>query len=86
MLQIDTDIPYPTERDLKDRNRCEPFYPWTSMAVGNSFLVNDRNQAASARSSLTRFKRLGRVPASYYTKSARDGDKIRVWLMDKTSA
>lgn len=59
-----------------------PKYPWPTMKPGDSFLVVDRIEAASARSSFARYVRLGRIPAWYYVTQRVEGAYIRLWMME----
>jgi hypothetical protein len=81
MIKIDKNIPVKSHRD--DMYIRDPLYPWAQMESGDSFLVDDRKMVASARMSLIRYKKLGRVPANYGTRTGREGNKIRIWLVEE---
>lgn len=81
LIKIDRDIPVRGHRD--DLYIRQPIYPWHKMKAGDSFLVDDRAMVSSARTSLARYKKLGHVPAHYGTRTDREGDKIRLWLVEE---
>lgn len=81
-ITIDTDIQPPANKSRKD-----PLYPWLSMKVGDSFVVEGRVAAASARGSFRRYQRMGLIPRtmSVAQRSEEDnfGDKsVRLWLVE----
>lgn len=75
MIEIDNDIPVPTNRP-----RSKPLYPWLEMRDGDSFPVDTLVQVASARGSLYRYLRLGQMPKGYTMVSRKEGDGYRCWL------
>jgi len=79
-IAIDKDIPPPVTKSRKD-----PLYPWLSMKVGDSFVVEGRTEAASARGSFRRYQSMTLIPA-HLTVSQRAEEKtfqIRLWLVER---
>jgi hypothetical protein len=79
-IAIDKDIPPPVTKSRKD-----PLYPWLSMKVGDSFVVEGRTEAASARGSFRRYQSMALIPA-HLTVSQRAEEKtfqIRLWLVER---
>ena len=79
-ISIDTDIPPPVSKSRKD-----PLYPWLSMKVGDSFVVEGRTEAASARGSFRRYQKMGLIPP-HLVVSQRAEEKtwqIRLWLVER---
>lgn len=78
--KVERNVPPPTGRP-----RSEPVYPWLTMSPGDSFTVEDRVAAASARGSFYRYQKLGKIPASYTVLQRTvgvNGDRtVRLWLM-----
>jgi hypothetical protein len=79
-IAIDKDIPPPVTKSRKD-----PLYPWLTMKVGDSFMVEGRTEAASARGSFRRYQKMGLIPLSLAV-SQRAEEKtwcIRLWLVER---
>lgn len=76
MIEIDNDIPVPTNRP-----RSKPLYPWLEMRDGDSFPVDTLVQVASARGSFYRYRKLGLIPLQYTMVSRKEGDGYRCWMV-----
>lgn len=76
--KVESDVPPPMGKP-----RCEPTYPWLTMRPGDSFTVEDRVAAASARGSFYRYQKLGKIPAGWSVtqRVVGEGRTVRLWLM-----
>lgn len=76
--RVDRDVPPPV-----GRTKSDAFYPWLTMKPGDSFTVEDRVAAASARGSFYRYQRMGKISKSWSVvqRVAEDGRTVRLWLM-----
>jgi hypothetical protein len=62
--------------------RCAGLYPWLSMVVNDSFVVEGRVAAAAARVSFFRYQGLKRIPQEWKCVQRTEGDGlIRLWAV-----
>lgn len=69
MIEIEKGVPLPTTEPVKCRK-----YPYTTMEIGDSFLVTDRTPEAVGSSASQMGKRLNRK-----FRSAKTREGVRVW-------
>lgn len=76
--KVERDVPPPV-----DKPRSEAIYPWLTMKPGDSFVVEDRVAAASARGSFYRYQKLGKISKSWSVlQRTVEGERtVRLWLM-----
>lgn len=66
----------------KENPRCVGLYPWTTMRVNDSFVVEGRVAAAAARGSFYRYQRIGKIPKDWKcVQRVEDNGLIRLWAV-----
>ena len=62
--------------------RSAGLYPWLSMSVNDSFVVEGRVAAAAARVSFFRYQRMGRIPREWKcVQRLEDNGQTRLWAV-----
>jgi len=77
-FKIDKDVKIP-----EGRSRCERFYPWLDMKIGDSIVVEGKVGVASARGSFRRHQRMLRIRQDWHVVQRRiEGtkDSYRMWI------
>lgn len=65
------------------RSRCEKYYPWLEMKIGESIVVEGKVAASSARGSFRRYQSLMQIPQDWIVVQRRvEGTKesYRMWI------
>jgi hypothetical protein len=77
-MKVEKNISIPSTRSRSQRH-----FPWLDMSLGDSFTVNGKSAAASARGSFRRYQRLFLIPQDRTVLQRRvenTPDTYRLWL------